>query len=830
MIHRLILAVLIVGFFSEARAADLSRAPSEDLLRVYAELRALKGSSEGGVAENVEFKRDAATFRFLDGRMTFAAPVEGRVLAVVFQGRGVFELSPPTAIEQRQISRFTKGGKLVDGFRQAVFFFTDDSADELRKLVNIRSDADEAAATHALAGAQSKYSESFNDWWSNVRSGNFPMRNLAARMLADLTDPTSRGFFFADFKGENSGDLLYHVSWNRDPILLPDINNSDEVMLLHVNRSNYHEWWAGFHLAEEYSKSSHPDHRTLLAHTEQETIDLEVTKDNHVAATAEMNFEVIQGAPRLLPFNLGGVLRVSSIEDGGGNKLPFIQEDRKLDNDPWLILPEPAKIGTPYKVKISYREDSTHDSRIIDQNGSGLYFVKSRTSWFPSFGAFDDRTQFVLNVRSPKKFKFLATGSMVKSDKGKDALETQWKSQIPFSVVGFNYGDFVDKSQSDPKLSVTAYAGKEVPDELKAFQADLQQAELALGPGHGDIAGRMGIMTGGFNTAANAKYAAGVSYQALKLYEYYFGDLPFKEVSVTEQPIRGFGQSWPTLIFLPYDSLLDSTTRQSLRLQQSAEAREFYSVVAVHEMAHQWWGHLVGWKTYHDEWLSEGFADFSAGLYLQRFDPGKVEDYWQLKRKWLLSADSAGNRPVDVGPIWLGSQLPSYMEPGLFRILIYEKGAYVLEMLRTLMWNGQAKDPDSRFIATMRDFTSTYAGKNASTEDFRSVVEKHMGEPMDWFFNEWVYGTEIPEYDFSYRLTDAGGGKTELSMSVKQSGVSDSFVMRVPVYAMVGGQPRRLGMVRVKGSQTAEGKVMLPSRPDKIVLDAEKSILCTVRQ
>ena len=79
-----------------------------------------------------------------------------------------------------------------------------------------------------------------------------------------------------------------------------------------------------------------------------------------------------------------------------------------------------------------------------------------------------------------------------------------------------------------------------------------------------------------------------MSYSALKLYEYYFGSLPFRTVSVTEQPVRVFGQSWPTLIFLPYDSLPDATTRHSLGRQDFPEEREFYNVVAVHEMAHQW--------------------------------------------------------------------------------------------------------------------------------------------------------------------------------------------------------------------------------------------------
>jgi hypothetical protein len=818
-----VLAIL-TGF---ARAADLATASPEELLRVYAQLRQLRAGDQWAIAENIAWKRDSATFTFIDGRIVFAAPVEGHVVAAAFEGRGTFELNPPTPIDQQQISRFTKAPRLQDQFRQAVFFFTDDSWAELQKLLAVRSGG--APVSDAFAAAQKKCVESFNDWWANETKGNFPMRNLAARMLADLADPSSRGFFLADFKADDAGDLMFQISWNRDPLLLPGIGNDEEVMLLHYNRGNYFEWWSGFHLAAEYARSPHPEHRKLLATCRREMIDAEVTKDNHLQATADLEYEVMDGSPRLLPLQLRGVLRISSVQDGGGKALQYIQEPRELDNDPWVILPAPGKPGQPSRMKIAYAEDSTRDSRIIHQRGSGLYYVTARESWFPSFGAFDDRTNFQLHFQSPKKFTFVGTGRRLKAAKGKDFLETEWESEIPYGVVGFNYGDFVDKSQSDAGLTVTAYTGKEIPDELKGLQSAIDMAELATGSGgNRNLAGQLGIATGGFSTRTMVGYAAGVSYQALKLYEYYFGKLPFKNVSVTEQPVRGYGQSWPTLIFLPYDSLLDSTTRHGLRLQESADAREFYQIVAVHEMAHQWWGHLVGWKTYHDQWLSEGIAEFSAGLYLAKTEPKQVRAFWDLKRDRLVQKNPAGHRPVDVGPLWLAFQLPTYLEPELYQRLVYFKGAYVLEMLRTMMENPRDKAPDGRFINMMRDFVSTYAGKNASTEDFRRVVEKHMGEPMDWFFNQWVYGTEIPSFAFNYQLREEGG-KTILSGALTQSGVSSNFQSRVPFYVYVNGQPRRLGLITVRGSNTATGDIPLGFKPEKVTLDETHSILCVDR-
>jgi aminopeptidase N len=346
----------------------------------------------------------------------------------------------------------------------------------------------------------------------------------------------------------------------------------------------------------------------------------------------------------------------------------------------------------------------------------------------------------------------------------------------------------------------------------------------------GSVEAQTGIMRGGFNTTSMVRYAADQSYQAFKLYQFYYGPLPFKTISVTEQPVGFYGQSWPTLIYLPYLALLDTTTLHSLRLRDTAEAREFWDVVGIHEMSHQWWGHMVGWKTYHDQWLSEGFADFSAALYLKQLDPKRFREFWDLRRKWILSKNRAGVRPTDAGPLWLNDQTAASLEGSNPQILIYQKGSYVLEMLRMMMENPHDQNPDGAFISMMHDFVATYAGKNASTQDFKQVVEKHFGQSMDWFFNEWVYGTAVPHYDFDYGLKDGGGGKTTLHISLHQSEVPDDFLMLVPLYASINGKTVRLGSVQVKGSTTFEKDLGLPVRPEKVWIDEYHSVLSKEKQ
>jgi len=136
----------------------------------------------------------------------------------------------------------------------------------------------------------------------------------------------------------------------------------------------------------------------------------------------------------------------------------------------------------------------------------------------------------------------------------------------------------------------------------------------------------------------------------------------------------------------------------------------------------------------------------------------------------------------------------------------------------------------------MHDFVATYTNQNASTEDFKAIAEKHMkpaldldgNGKLDWFFGEWVYGTELPSYRLDYSLAPADGGKVMLTATVTQSDVGANFRMRVPLYAEFDGRMTRLGWVPVEGSSTTkEFKVKLPKKPKKVVLCANYDVLAT---
>jgi aminopeptidase N len=243
---------------------------------------------------------------------------------------------------------------------------------------------------------------------------------------------------------------------------------------------------------------------------------------------------------------------------------------------------------------------------------------------------------------------------------------------------------------------------------------------------------------------------------------------------------------------------------------------------------------MVGWASFHDQWLSEGFADFSASLYLQYTEPklDKYLHFWDQHRKTILEKDEFGRRPTDVGPIWNGLRLSTSKSPGVYNRIVYPKGSYVLHMLRWMMYDKQ--NGDRKFIEMMHDFVKTHLHENASTESFKATVEKHMtpnmdldgNKRMDWFFLQWVYGTAVPRYRLDYTLTPEADGKLLLTGKVTQSDVSAGFKMRVPIYLDFDGTVSRLGDMAVFGNSTTdEFKVKLPSRPKRVLINYHYDVL-----
>jgi hypothetical protein len=160
-----------------------------------------------------------------------------------------------------------------------------------------------------------------------------------------------------------------------------------------------------------------------------------------------------------------------------------------------------------------------------------------------------------------------------------------------------------------------------------------------------------------------------------------------------------------------------------------------------HEVAHQWWGHAVGWKNYHEQWLSEGFAQYFAALYAEKDREGDLLP--NLLRQMRHTAIAASAQ----GPIYLGYRLGHIQgDDRIFRSVVYNKAAMVLHMLRRLIG-------DDAFFGGIRTFYEEWKFKKAGTDDFERVMEKSSGRDLRRFFETWIFGSEIPHVKFSYHVS-----------------------------------------------------------------------------
>jgi hypothetical protein len=172
-----------------------------------------------------------------------------------------------------------------------------------------------------------------------------------------------------------------------------------------------------------------------------------------------------------------------------------------------------------------------------------------------------------------------------------------------------------------------------------------------------------------------------------------------------------------------------------------------------HELAHQWWGQAVGWRNYHEQWLSEGFAQYFAAMYAQqqRGEEGFTSVLKQLRR-WGMEA-------TDQGPISLGYRLGHIRsESRVFRALVYNKSAAVLHMLRRLVG-------DDAFFRGVRRFYREARFKKVGTQDFRAAMEKESGKELERFFDRWIYGSTLPRLKVSHRVEGS-----EVVLRVEQIG------------------------------------------------------------
>jgi hypothetical protein len=755
--------------------------PGPNTHPLYIELRNVAVGESVQVNELV-LTKDAATFT-LTGTVHLLKPVNGRVTGAVFLGQGSMKYVPPIAVERSMLRNLTKGEDFNETFERAVFRFTDDTAGTIVAAASGKAAGDAARAQDALKDTNQALRLELKD-------------NLHARILSDVLGPAPGGLFHAYISGRQySGKLAYMMDPRGAGFVAPE-----EIQLFSwaANREGI---FAAHHYSAVYAQRQRPpttpggwidiQHQKLTA---------EIGQSGEITGTAETTFTSMCEGLSVVPFSLFPTLRVSAVTDGTGSALAFIQEAKEEDADFWVVLPKPLARGQRFTLRTSYQGKDA-----VTAEGNDNFYPVARSNWYPNNLGIKDYATYDMTFRVHKRMTIVGTGDFVEEKVEGDHYVSRWKTEYPLSVAGFNLGLFKRDEARMGEYTVVALANTLSSNMITSLSRQLP--------------------IGSYDTAHANRLALSEAQLSMQIFSDYFGPIPLKRIHITQQTACNYGQAWPGVIYIPTCYYWSPTIRHQLGFRQNVGG--YWDSVASHEVAHLWWGHAVGWNSYRDQWISEGFASFAASLFLQAAYPKEPETfgkYWKAMLDQLTQKNSQGFRPIDVGPLTQGYRLTSGRTGAVTGSLIYPKGAFVLHMLRMMMWNRDSGD--TRFKGMLRDFIATHRNAPITTEDFKAAVEKHMlpemnldGDgTMNWFFRQYVYGTALPTYKLE-QAASKRDGQTVLTLKLTQSGVTDGFKMLVPLYVeLTDGRVLRLGSATIIGNKTIQQEIPLGQLPVKRAL------------
>ncbi|MFB3826931.1 MAG: M1 family metallopeptidase [Bryobacteraceae bacterium] len=738
-----------------------------------------------------------------EGYLVFATPTAGRRTVAVFTatesegGDAEVLLMPPTRGERRSLASYTNSPNLAEHITSAVLVFSDDSYADLTAQARARSSRKVPEMGLLLA-----------DKWNPV------MGNIAAsfetRLALDLLS-SNPGFFAGAFSGRKLGnfDVLYDPR-AREQIVV------GQVAAARDNRA-YFDVWTSFE-ARSFRQSG----REVTPEFTLSDYRIEATVEPNLLLRVWGEVKVQPAEPlRALAFDLSRDMRVLGATVDG-HDAEFLQREsmranlvRNTGNDLVIIVP-PAPLDPGRVYEVGFRAEG----KVIHDAGNQVYFVSSRGNWYPNrwmqFATFD------LTFRYPQNFDLVTPGQVVEEKIDGDWRITRRQTWVPIRLAGFNLGHYERVQASRAGYSVEVCANRSVES---ALQPRIPQYVLLPPPPawprnrRAEVVAVQPELAAPPNPRARLQELASDVAAALEFMSSRFGPPAMKHLTVSPVP-GAFGQGFPGLLYLSTLSYLGRQDKPVAAL----DARQqlfFTEILQVHEAAHQWWGNVVMSSGYHDDWLMEALANYSALLYLEKRRGARTVDaVLDEYRANLLEKTGAGSTIDATGPIVLGSRLESSQTPQAWRHIIYGKGSWIMHMLRRQMG-------DERFLAMVAELRRRYESKAVSTEQFRQLAAKFLPPKSDdpdlsIFFDHWVYGTGIPELKLDYAVKGKARA-LRLTGRVTQSGVDENFSALAPIELQFG-RGKQVHWVRTS-HEPEDFSIPIRQQPTKVLLDPSRAVL-----
>jgi Peptidase family M1 domain len=551
--------------------------------------------------------------------------------------------------------------------------------------------------------------------------------------------------------------------------------------------------------------------------------------------------DVRQGGQRAVLFELSRFLQVSKVE-ADGHAVEFIHNQalegsqlaRRGNDLVAVVFPQALRAGQKIDLHFVY------GGEVISEAGAGLLYVGERGTWYPNRGL--ETARFDLEFRYPPEWTLLATGKRVEGahpDLPPGEQFSHWVSDRPTPIAGFNLGKYTRAAAQAGNVSVQAYAttvversfpkGTEqvtVPQPLSALRGNRPTDPIT-------------VNVPPPSPARNAQAVANSSARAVDFFAHRFGPFPYASLALTQMP-GNVSQSWPSLVFLSSFSFLSPEEKTDLHMPPVA--RILSDNVVAHETAHQWWGNLLSWKSYRDQWLFEALSNYSALLLLESESPVKFRAVMDKYRNDLLTQNKEESVLADAGPVTFGVRLNCSHFPVGYEAISYGRGTWLFHMLRSMLRDGERErthsanltdaQADAPFLRALGKIRERYQERAISTREFLQVLEDELPpslryeghKSLDWFYEGWINGTAVPHLELqSVKYAPKAGGSV-VTGTVIQKDAPKELVTVVPVYAELGGKNVLLGQVFADGPETSF-RLSAPPGTRKVILDPYQTVL-----
>jgi hypothetical protein len=791
-----------------------------------------------------------------DGTIAFTQDVLGRITGAFFEGDGEVLLIPSNEVERRSMGLFTGMTILEERFSTAYFRFNDNTAAELQPGLRAPEDAQEFVARWDDAARNLAQTDAMR--LLETFSAMLPVDSSASSQNSPPTATRAADrFLHARLQGNKLG--VFDVIFNSNAKEQVEAGQSRPA----ENGDLYYDVWTSFTVQDAGLAPQQRGKNSTPLPVEKElredpillrdyVIDARIRPPKQLDAEVKLHLDVAHDAARFLIFELSRFLKIQSVEQDG-KPVEFVQNPavegtqlaRNGNDEVAVILLDPPKKGQTINLRFVY------GGEVLAEAGNGLLYVGERGMWYPNRGLV--MSDFDLTFRYPPGWTLVATGRSVPPSKpagspsasaaqnvppntGEEQV-TRWVSERPIPFSGFDLGKYVRGSAQAGDVNVEAYATTSVE---RNFPTPRSQMEPEPTPGQSGLGKTPPplIAPPTPSPARNATAVAEFTARAIRYYADRFGPFPYSKLALTQLPGRE-SQGWPGLIFLSSYAFLTREEREEIHMNASTISLD--QQVPAHEAAHQWWGDLITWSSYRDQWFSEGLANYCSLMMLEENKPAGFREALEKYRRDLVAKDKNDNLPKDAGPVTLGSRLLSSHFPEGYQAILYGRGTWLFHMLRSMLRDAAEIDRkdsahngvDEPFVRSLRKVRERYAGKTISTRELLDVFAEDLPPSLryegkaslDWFLDGWVNGTSLPRLELQNIKFAVKADTTVVTGTIRQKDAPEDLVTSVPLYAVVAGKPPvLLARVFAEGAETSF-RVSAPVGTRKLLLDPQGTIL-----